>query len=1551
MSAKSIRTSLCLRVVMMLFLVGGPFQTPSPAAPATAGDLAQFGQAKITETYGQLPLSFEANQGQTDNQVKFLSRGNGYRLFLTPTEAVLALHKPATIERQDKTDLAPMAADREAIPAIEQAVLRMQFIGANPQLQVAGLEELPGKVNYFIGNDPTQWRTNVPLYAKVRYEAVYPGVDLVYYGNQGQLEYDFVVAPGADPAVIKLGFAGVDKLEVDGQGELVVDLAGEQVRMRKPVIYQEQDGKREEISGGYVLLPTAAGEGLPQVGLRLGRYDTGRPLVIDPVLAYSTYLGGSGDDVAQDVAVDASGNAYVTGSTTSTNFPTASPLQPTLSGDRDVFVTKLNAAGSALVFSTYLGGSSTEFGGGIAVDASGNVYVTGQTFSTDFPTVSAVQPTFGGSDRDAFVAKLNAAGSALVYSTYLGGSGRDSGGDIAVDTSSNAYVVGTTGSPNFPTASPLQPALAGAGDAFVTKLNASGGFVHSTYLGGSSSNIEVGNAIDVDTSGNTYVTGLTTSTDFPTANPLQPTHAGDWDVYVTKLNAAGSALIYSTYLGGSGMESGFDLDVDTSGNAYVTGHTNSTNFPTANPLQPTFGGDRDVFVTKLNAAGSALVYSTYLGGSGEDVGNAIVADASGAFVAGRTASTDFPIANPLQPTPSGNGDTFVTKLNAAGSARLFSTYLGGSGPLVPLGVNESASGIVVDASGNAYVAGYTSSTDFPIANPLQPAYGGGFRDVFLAKIAFTQGCPTPGFAAAANFGAGNFPILVAVGDFNLDGKPDLATANFNSDNASVLLGNGSGGFGVATNFGVGTQPLSVAVGDFNLDGKPDLAAANANSNNVSVLLGNGSGGFGVATNFGVGSFPFSVAVGDFNLDGKPDLATANRFSHNVSVLLGNGSGGFGAATNFGVGTQPLSVAVGDFNLDGKPDLAAANVNSDNVSVLLGDGSGGFGAATNFGAGDGPFSVAVSDFNLDGKPDLAAANQFSDNVSVLLGDGSGGFGAATNFDVGSTPQSVAVGDFNLDGKPDLATANFNPDNVSVLLGNGSGGFGAATNFGAGDGPRSVAVGDFNLDGKSDLVAADVFSNNVSVLLNSCTSNTAPVAEAGGPHNVNEGGSVTVTASGTDPENGPLTYAWDLDNNGSFETPGQSVTFSAAALDGPSSHTITVQVTDNGGLTATDQATIDVLNVAPNATFNEPGTLNEGDAISLSLTDPADPSSGDVEAGFEYAFDCGDGGGYGDFGSSTSASCPTDDDGARAVGGKLRDQDGGETEYTATVTIDNAAPGATFNVPGIVDEGNAINLSLTDATDPSSADVTAGFTYAFDCGDGNGYGLFGPASSVSCPTDDNAIRAVGGKIRDQDSGETEYTATVTIDNIPPTASFANTSGTLIAGQSATLAFSNPFDPSTADTAADFGYSYDCTNDGTFELAASSLTSYACSYPIADAFTARGRIEDKDGDSTDYTVDVTVLTPRQGIEGLIEQVQALIPGSLNGGQGNALIAKLEAAIRQLERGNVATAINQLESFINQVSALISGGILPPEEGQSLIDAANEIIAALGNSQGVLR
>ncbi len=524
---------------------------------------------RLVGSYGKLPLSFEVNQGQTDPQVKFLSRGRGYALFLTGDEAVLSLRgrrksdfgspmsgngrpdsQPGTfptfgqlLEGPQSLKAGPAPFERRRITGHQApSALRMKLVGANANAKVAGLEGLPGKANYFIGNDPKKWRTNVATYAKVKYENVYPGVDLVYYGNEGRLEYDFVVAPGADLNAIRLSVAaagpqdghatlavGAQVPRVTNNGDLVVEADSGEVRFRKPVVYQpaasdQSSVVRSRLQGGTDVVPSQ----LPihnsklldghyvltadnHVRFEVPGYDKSRPLVIDPVLTYSTYLGGSGNlDEGVGIAVDSSGNAYVTGVTNSTNFPTLNPIQATCGscagGGTNAFVTKINSAGTALVYSTYLGGSGNlDEGDGIAVDSSGNAYVTGVTNSTNFPTVNAFQPALKGSD-DAFVTKLNAAGSALVYSTYLGGSSLDGGDGIAVDSSGSAYVTGFTYSTDFPTANPFQAALGGstARNAFVTKFNAAGSaLVYSTYLGGSG--FDDGLGIAIDSSGNAYV--------------------------------------------------------------------------------------------------------------------------------------------------------------------------------------------------------------------------------------------------------------------------------------------------------------------------------------------------------------------------------------------------------------------------------------------------------------------------------------------------------------------------------------------------------------------------------------------------------------------------------------------------------------------------------------------------------------------------------------------------------------------------------------------------------------------------------------------------------------------------------------------------------------------------------------------------------------------------------------------------------------------------------------------------------------------------------------
>jgi streptogramin lyase len=594
--------------------------------------------------------------------VKFLARGLGYTVLLTPSEAVLVLPSSTT---GDETSRAMVPGrgrrargehEKKNSPARGASEVHLRLVGANPEPEVRGLHPLPGRVNYFIGNDPHKWRANIPTYAKVGYREVYPGVDVVYYGAQGRLEYDFIVAPGADPTRIRLDVTGAEKLGVDTTGDLVLQTSSGALRLHRPLIYQEKAGVRQEIDGGYVLV------GKDQIGIRVAAYDAGRPLVIDPVLSYSTYLGGTALDFGYSIAVDSAGNAYVTGSTT-------------IAG-HDIVVAKLNAAGSALVYLAFVGGSSDDEGTGIALDSAGNAYVTGYTKSPDFPTLNAPQPTLHGL-QDAFVVKLNAAGSDLVYSTYLGGTASDFGSSIAVDTAGSAYVTGYTQSPDFPMVNALQPTFPGT-TAFVAKLNAAGSaLVYSTYLGGGG---DRGNGIAVDSAGNAYVTGSTQSPDFPTVNALQPTLAGGSDAFVAKLNAAGSALVYSTYLGGGG-DSGQGIAVDSAGNAYVTGYTGSSNFPTVNALQPTLAGGNDAFMAKIiqtsqTPTTAGLASSPNPSIHGQAVTFTATVSGSGGTPTGTVTFKDC--ATPLATaTLNGAGQAaFTTSDLSAGSRLITATYNG-----------------------------------------------------------------------------------------------------------------------------------------------------------------------------------------------------------------------------------------------------------------------------------------------------------------------------------------------------------------------------------------------------------------------------------------------------------------------------------------------------------------------------------------------------------------------------------------------------------------------------------------------------------------------------------------------------------------------------------------------------------------------------------------------------------------------------------------------------------------------------------------------------------
>ena len=689
-----------------------------------------------------LPLNFELNQGQTHQRVKFLARSEGYVLFLTATEVVMALDNPAA-HRKGKEIQSTVVKTRPP-----RSIVRLKLEGANSAAQIEGLDQLTARSNYFAGADPTAWRTNIPNYARVHYSQIYPGIDMVYYGNERRLEYDFVVAPGADPEIVEIGFGGHQDFEIDSIGDVVLHTNQGDIRQSRPNAYQELNGIKEEVPVSYV---ARSGH---SIGFQLGAYDPNRPLIIDPVLVYSTYLGGSGFDQGYAIAVDSLGNSYVTGQTAAIDFPTTPGAFQTEYGGGDAFVAKLNATGSALVYSTYLASAS---GNGIAVDSNGNAYVTGDAGALTFPTTAGAFQT-APMGFDAFITKLNPTGSALVYSSRFGGNLDDFSRGIALDASGNAYITGWTVCRStictFPTVNAFQPNFAGGNnDAFVTKIDSSGSsLIYSTYLGGGkiiNGTEDWGEAIAVDNTGSAYVTGYTYSPDFPvTAGAFDTSRAG-LDAFVTKFTPDGAALVYSTFLGGAGREQGQGIAVDVNGNAYVVGITESFDSPFTSVYEGfpvTSGafqtkGSYDAFVTKLNAKGSALVYSTYLGGTaGVDRGWAIALDDAGnASITGDTASTNFPISNAIQSAFGGGPtDAFVTKLNAAGSGLIYSTFLGGN-------LTDEGRGIACKG-GDVFVTGDTSSANFPTSNPLQVNNGGGLQnhdDAFVVRIGDLAPFPTP----------------------------------------------------------------------------------------------------------------------------------------------------------------------------------------------------------------------------------------------------------------------------------------------------------------------------------------------------------------------------------------------------------------------------------------------------------------------------------------------------------------------------------------------------------------------------------------------------------------------------------------------------------------------------------------------------------------------------------------------------------------------------------------------------------------------------------------
>ena len=698
--------------------------------------------AKATKSSGkhsalaELPLYFEQNQGQADVRARFLVKGRTSDAYFTNDGILFHLTRPGETTGPSRAGKIVPASYQDKNP--RGWWLKLSFVGATPQAP-EGLDRTRAVISYFKGAKD-QWKAGLPTYGRIVYRDLWPGIDLVFGSAKGKLKYTFVVRPGADPGAIQLAWSGAQSVTLTDGGGLKVRTPLGGLDDDAPVSHQMTPAGTRDVATALIL--EQAGDST-RVRFKVGSYDRTASLYIDPgVLLYCGYIGGNLDDAGTAIAVDGAGSAYVTGQVFSTaaTFPVTVGPELTHNGSSDVFVAKVNADGTALEYCGYIGGNLEDTGIAIAVDGAGSAYVTGYTDSDEatFPVAVGPDLTYNGGTYDAFVVKVNAAGTALVYCGYVGGNGFDWGSGVAVDGLGAAYVTGHTASDETTFPETVGPDLThnGSNDAFVAKVNAAGSaLVYCGYVGGSGS--DRGSAIAVDGSGSAYVTGYTASDEatFPVTGGPDLTHnGGTYDAFVAKVNAAGSALEYCGYIGGNGSDRGSAIAVDGSGSAYVTGYTDSdeTTFPVAVGPDLTFnGGTNDAFVAKVNAAGSALVYCGYIGGNGIEAGYGIAVDGLGAaYVAGQTASdeTTFPAAVGPDLTYNGNGDAFVAKVNTAGTALVYCGYIGGNS-------SDAGYGVAVDGSGSAYVAGQTTSdeTTFPVAIGPDLTHNGN-SDAFVARI-------------------------------------------------------------------------------------------------------------------------------------------------------------------------------------------------------------------------------------------------------------------------------------------------------------------------------------------------------------------------------------------------------------------------------------------------------------------------------------------------------------------------------------------------------------------------------------------------------------------------------------------------------------------------------------------------------------------------------------------------------------------------------------------------------------------------------------------------
>lgn len=924
-------------------------------------------------------LSFEPNVGQLDPRVRFFSRSGAHALFLTDTGAVLRLTR----------DAARPGDDAPGAPS-EAAVLRMTLSGANATSQAGGEEQLAGTSHYLKGNDPAAWQRDVPRFGQVRYHSVYAGIDAVWYGNEGALEYDFVVAPGADPGQIALDFEGASEVSIDADGHLVLDTAVGQVVQHRPIVYQVVDGAKKAVDAAYRLLDPDT------VAFALGAFDRSLPLVIDPVVSYSTYLGGDAEDSATSVAVDSAGNTWVAGVTNSTEFPWEMDNDSEFSGVYDAYVCRFSGNGG-IPLCAYIGGSDDDGAWAIAIGPDGNAYVGGYTYSADFPVVDAAQSDPGG-DGDAFVLRINAAADGLDFSTYHAGNSFEIVRGIAVDHHGDVYVTGETWSANLPTTQGALQASHGnanSQDAFVARFSAAGAREVATYLGGNG--VDRGRGIAFDDAGDIFVTGNTASADFPMESPLMPPGGGE-DAFLSVLHPSGGALLLSTTIGGSAQDWAYELIVDDEDRVTLAGFTSSADFPVHKAAQGTLRGGQDSFLMRIDMA-TGIAFSTFLGGSGLDDMRHIAADPAGnTWFFGYTQSDDFPLRNHLAPLRG--QDAVLAKFDPAG-ALLLSTPLGGS-------AWEIGSGVALDLDGTVHLGGYTTSVDLPLAGAFQAMPGStsvededGIAletpDIFLARLAE--------------------PALDTWrGDYDGDGTDDILMRN-NSTGANTIWRSGNSRTTQRMTRILDLRWRIVGVGDFDGDGADDVFWRHATTGGNAIWSGALSNAQLPVSN--VTNTNWEVqAVADFDNDGKDDVVWHDPTTGASSLWY---SANPGSATNLVTITNLAwdIVGAGDLDGDGQADLIWRVERTGQNAVWR---SGDHGDQLAIARVAGAWKIAgIADYHGDGTADLLWRHlQTGRNV---LWDG-GVREASTNVTPvpGQAWQVAGGGDYDGDGEADILWRN-------------------------------------------------------------------------------------------------------------------------------------------------------------------------------------------------------------------------------------------------------------------------------------------------------------------------------------------------------------------------------------------------------------------------------------------------------------------------------------------------------------------------------------------------